>query len=128
MKRFLVIFLALIMLNQSIDYDYLHFDVPEQLSASSFDDIDCFTEFFLEKFMGNDNYTSEEDDDSGNPQNKEIYKVFSIQDVLLPPEKICYPLLHFIDKGAITWASGLDLANKTSKGYFNVSSPPPDCI
>lgn len=128
MKRLLVIFLALTILNQSIDYDYLNFDAPMQNIMTSFDDIDCISEFVIEKIMNNDSYTSEEDDDSGNPQNKEGFKIFSFQDILPPPEKIScisFPIHDIITK---TWSTSLDLANKTSKGYFNISSPPPDFI
>jgi hypothetical protein len=121
-------FLALTILNQSIDYDYLRVGLVEHQTSSSFDDIDSFSEYFIEKITDNDSYTSENDDDSGSSQNKETSKNIVFPDIITPPDKITIATFFIDIYIQIVWATGLDISDKISKGYFNISSPPPDLV
>lgn len=114
--------MALQILNLSIDIDYIIATIPKLTTQGNYDDIDSITEYVVEKVVGDINYTSEEDDDDGEPQNKGFEKY--------DYEPICFePVtrVFYVDKTeyATTWATGLDQANKTCKGYFNIVSPPP---
>jgi hypothetical protein len=113
--------MAFQILNLSVDIDYIAGNVSTSKAMGNYDDIDSITEYVLEKVVGDNSYTTEEDDDEGDPQNKGFEKYD------------CGPL--FFDPGKVptvtttnyttSWATGLDQANKTCKGYFNIISPPP---
>jgi hypothetical protein len=113
---------ALQILNLSIDVDYVINNSPCPAVMADYDDVDSYAEYIIEKIMGNDNYTSENDDDSDCAQNKSSEKY---DPGTLCLEQFTKPQL-FIRKGQnLSWTRGLDLANKTCKGYFDIISPPP---
>jgi hypothetical protein len=111
--------------NQSIDFDYLTPASVRLAQNSSYDDIDSIAEYLVESFMDNDHYTSENDDDSGNPINKHTSKTAN-------------PLVWFYvaEKKALTYSktavimiasvSHMENIHRTCKGFFNIVSPPPD--
>lgn len=116
-------FLALQILNLSIDVDYIVGSIPRLAAIVNYDDIDSITELVVEKMIGDNNYTSEEDDDAGNPQNKGFEK-FDFEPFFVELH-IKAPVLVKIDANTL-WTTGIDIANKTCKGYYNIASPPPE--
>jgi hypothetical protein len=114
--------MAFQVLNLSIDIDYIVGTIPKLTALSNYDDIDSITEYVLEKVVGNSSYTSEEDDDDGGPQHKGFEKYDSEPLYFEHGTKI--PFIAKTDYGS-AWVTGLDQANKTCKGYFNIVSPPP---
>ncbi len=111
-------------LNHSIDFDYLLVGTTSIANSVVYDDIDSFTEYFIEKILGDDNYTSEQDDDSGAPENKCFEKDYTSMALYYNVIKITPQVPIAI--AIMTWPKGLDLSNRTCKGFFNVFSPPPD--
>jgi hypothetical protein len=109
-------------LNLSIDSDYI---ITQGFSivSSDFDDIDSFGEYVLEKVLGDNQYTSEDNDDTGSPFNKALDEFGS---------GLLYYESHIIPKplpnstGSSSWFAGLDLANRTCGGYRDIITPPPD--
>lgn len=113
--------MALQMLNLSIDVDYVTHSSPSVVPPVDYDDIDSFTELIIESIVGDRNYTSEDDDDSGHAMNKGI-EVYNFD--YLNFEHFAKPQTSII-KNHISWIAGLDQANKTCKGFFEILSPPP---
>ena len=113
---------ALQILNLSIDVDYVINNSPCPAVMADYDDVDSYAEYIIEKIVGNDNYMSENDDDSDSGQNKssEKYDPGTLFFEQLTKPQIVYSSYHFS-----FWTKGLDLANKTCKGYFDIISPPP---
>jgi hypothetical protein len=114
--------LALQILNLSIDTDYITGNSPQLAGAACYDDIDSITEYMLEKILGDSGFTSEIDDDGGEPQNKGFEKsdsgpLFFEPDVKAP--------VTFRKQYIACRITGVDHAHKTSKGYFYIVSPPP---
>ena len=116
-------FLALQTLNLSVDVDYIVGSLPRLAEMVNYDDIDSITELVVEKVVGDVNYTSEEDDDGGDAQNKGSEKFDYELYFFDPPVKV--PV--FAKTGLNTcWTRGIDLTNRTCKGYYNIASPPPE--
>jgi hypothetical protein len=113
--------MALQILNLSIDIDYIAGNVSTSMAMGNYDDIDSITEYILEKVIGDNNYTSEDDDDEGDPQSKGFEK-YDCGPLFFEPSKV--PTVATTNY-TTTWTTGLDQANKTCKGYFNIVSPPP---
>lgn len=117
--------MALQILNVSIDMDYIANVKPEITSSGNYDDIDSFLELLIEKALGDNNYTSEQDDDSGNAQEKGLEKYGSSPICF---EQLTKPQLAYSLTQQSSWTTGIDQANKVCKGYFNIVSPPPDMV
>ncbi|MFT3822862.1 MAG: hypothetical protein QM731_03035 [Chitinophagaceae bacterium] len=75
--RVAVLFVALHTLNVSIDIDHITSHSP-WINIESYDDIDSFTEFFIEKIWENDNLISELNTDDHHPQQKQAGKSSTI--------------------------------------------------
>ena len=114
--------MAFQILNLSIDLDYIVNGNGRSAGIGSYDDIDSITEYILEKVIGDNNFTSEDDDDDGAAQNKGIEKYDTGPLFFEAPVKTA---LLLNSNNGIHWISGLDQANKTCKGYFNIVFPPP---
>lgn len=115
--------IALQILNLSVDVDYVVMNFHGVCRSAAFDDIDSLSEYLLEKIVGDNNYTAEsDDDDEGNAQNKGIekYDPGPFYAEHLPKTKLIYTV-----NDSSFWVTGLDLANKTCKGYFMIITPPP---
>ena len=115
--------MALQILNLSIDTDYItnnYYSTPPV--SGDYDDIDCFSELIIETIVGDTNYTSEDDDDTGHPMDKGVEKT-NVDFVYF--EQFAKPLVVYITKNTTSWVNGLDQANKTCKGYFKIICPPP---
>lgn len=115
--------MSLQILNLSIDADYAVDRNLCPLPPAGCDDIDSFFEYILENILGDSNFFSENDDDDENgPQNQGIEK-YNVS-VLYFEQLAQLQLLHhpIADSSCTT---GLDQANKISKGYFDPVSPPP---
>lgn len=119
--KFLMFLMALQILNLSIDIDYIAYNSQLNVRAD-FDDIDSFTEYLIEKITGDDNYTSEKDNDDGGPQDKGLEKYFTVILYFEPAAKVQADYNTYY---ASAWLRGLDQTNRTCKGYFNIISPPP---
>jgi hypothetical protein len=72
MFRLVVSIIAFQILNISIDTDYIAYSSSPEVH--SYDDIDSYTEFLVENMVGDEGYTSEEDDDTGEPSNQALEK------------------------------------------------------
>jgi hypothetical protein len=115
--------IALQILNLSIDTDYVAFIGGYTSDMTNVDDIDSYTELIIEKLKGDDNYTTETDDDSGNPQQKGVEK-FLVKYISF--DQITKQLKLHLEKDAKSnWTSVLDLDQKVCRGFLNVLSPPP---
>lgn len=114
--------LALQILNLSIDVDYAVYQGTSQ-NLAGYDDVDAFSELIVEKIMNNDKYTSEDDDDSGNAQDKGLEKYCSGPLYFESHTKVHLPACLFAGH-SLGNNSGNN--NKTSKGFYSVFSPPPD--
>lgn len=112
--------IAFQILNISIDIDYL----SNASGKANFDDIDSFTEYLVEKITSDNHYTSEDDDDSGSPFNTGIEKYNNNNPFCA--EEYAKPHLYSLMQQNISWIAGLDMANRTCKGYFSIISPPPE--
>lgn len=116
-------FLALQTLNLSIDIDYIAGSLPRLAAMVNYDDIDSITELVVEKMVGDINYTSEEDDDGGDAQNKGSekfdYELYFFDQPVKAPALVKADL-------STTWVTGIDITNMTCKGYYNITSPPPE--
>jgi hypothetical protein len=116
-------FMALQTLNLSIDVDYIVGSLPRLVAMVNYDDIDSITELVVEKMVGDVNYTSEEDDDGGDAQSKGTEK-FDYE-LYFFDQPVKAPL--FVKANLNTgWVTGIDLTNRTCKGYYNITSPPPE--
>ena len=120
MKRFLLILVALSILNQSIDIDYCIFDT---VGRSTYDDIDSVYELLVENFTGNPNYTGEDndDDDDSGPKNLQFQKDASsclyCQELRITPDTV------MVNTVTAFWP----FINCTiAEGHCFVVSPPPD--
>lgn len=115
--------LALQILNLSVDIDYV---VSKGLSSPNlvnYDDIDSFSEYVLEKIMGDNNFTSEnDDDDDGSSRSKGIerYDASTLYYEQFARPQLCYTAIH---GSSLTYCP--DRANKDCKGYISIVSPPP---
>ena len=117
--------IALQILNTSIDIDYIAATGTGILAPvpANFDDMDSFFEFLVEGVLDDDNYTSEDDDDRGDPHEKGLEKYSSGPFCF---EQYAKPFIDYQLAQESTWSSGIDHANKVCKGYFSIFSPPPD--
>jgi hypothetical protein len=124
LQKLLLCIIALQILNLSVDLDYIVTNNAGPAYLNNFDDIDSFTEYIVEKVIGDDHYTSEnDDDDQGGAQNKGIEKSDS-GPLFFETENRASQVSG--SKYAMSWLAGLDQANKTCKGYFHIVSPPPE--
>lgn len=114
--------MSLQILNLSIDIDYAFFNGTTQ-DCHNYDDLDSYSELIIEKIMHDDNYTSENDDDSGSPQDSGIEK-YSAQPLYFEQHTKARFLTSSLNTR--TWRSGLHQDNNICKGFFTVFSPPPD--
>lgn len=81
-KKILVVFMMLLLVDQSIDLDHLGINATH--AARYRDDIDSFSELIIEMIAGNNNLISEHnDDDSRSPISKSA-KTFNLQVYRLP--------------------------------------------
>jgi hypothetical protein len=115
--------LALQTLNLSIDVDYIVGSLPRLAAMVNYDDIDSITELVVEKMVGDVNYTSEEDDDAGDAHNKGTEK-FDYE-LYFPDQPVKAPLSVKANLNT-GWVTGIDITNRTCKGYYNITSPPPE--
>jgi hypothetical protein len=115
-------FMALQTLNLSVDIDYIVGSLPRLAAMVNYDDIDSITELVVENVIGDVNYTSEEDDDGG-AQNKGSEKIDYELYFFDPPVKAPVIVKAVGNNG---WVRGMDIANRTCKGYYNITSPPPE--
>lgn len=122
MLKGLFYFMALQTLNLSVDVDYIVGSLPRLAEMVNYDDVDSITELVVEKVVGDVNYTSEEDDD-GDAQSKSVEKFDYELYFFDPPVKA--PVFGKTDQNTC-WVKGIDLTNRTCKGYFNIASPPPE--
>ncbi len=122
-RKILVLFLALSILNQSIDFDYITYGRGPNQSHAEYDDVDTIVEFILENLTGDEKFTREGNDDSGMAHHhKGLEKhSFSLQYL----EQIKKLWLPPFDITAHSWLNALDQANKICKGYSDHSFPPP---
>jgi hypothetical protein len=121
--RFLFYVIAFQILNQSIDLD--HLGIYNSISLADYDDIDSITELIIETITGDDHYTSEQDDDNGNDQDKGADKCISFPLFFEPIAIISLPADV---KQAANRPVFIIRSTKTCKGYFSIFSPPPDVV
>jgi hypothetical protein len=120
--RLFFYFIAIQILNLSIDFDYLRCSDSLSSQSDNYDDIDSYAEFIVETIAGNDHLISENDDDNGQAKN-----VVKITNIVLYAEQIA-KLLPQVPQSAdlkTFWTTGLDQRNKICKGYFSIVTPPP---
>lgn len=118
MKRLLIFFVAISILNQSIDIDYC---ITGSVARSSYDDIDSVYELLIENLTDDRDFTGEEDNDCADPKNshvqKDISSLFFFQELKNTtqetPENTTAIIRAFI-------------SCMISKGHILVVSPPPD--
>ena len=113
-------------LNRCVDFDYLLMGSASVVNSVGYDDIDSITEYFIEKIVGDDKFISEDDDDSGQPENKTFEKDYA-------GVPLYWSFLNSTPRiktgiSISSWPTGLDISNRTCKGYFNITSPPPDVL
>jgi|SRR5215831_5321786 len=120
--RLFFYFIAIQILNLSIDFDYLRCSNSNWASQSdNYDDIDSYAEFIMEKIAGNDNLVSENDDDNGQAKN-----VVRVANIVLISDQFVKSLPQPPKSDLKTfWTAGLDQRNKICKGYFSILIPPP---
>jgi hypothetical protein len=116
--------MAFQILNLSIDIDYIVYNTSNLSIPVGYDDIDSFSELIVEMIACDSNYTSENDDDSGHPQDKGIEK-YSIGVSYVEQFKVVELSYSILDNNS-SWTNGLDLSNKTCKGYYKIICPPPE--
>lgn len=115
--------LALQTLNLSIDVDYIVGSLPRLAEIVNYDDIDSIAELVLEKVVGDVNYTSEADDDGADAQTNR-FEQFDYEP-FLPHTPVKAPVITKADQHS-GWVRGIDITNRTCKGYYNITSPPPE--
>jgi hypothetical protein len=122
LSRLIFTLVALSILNQSIDFDYLTFGFGSNQREATYDDVDTIVEYIVEAITGDDHYTSDNNDDSGMAQHKAPEKHTTIPLYVEAFKKI---KVVSGQEFATAWFAGLDQSNKICKGYFSVSAPPP---
>ena len=110
-------------LNLSIDFDYLRSNRPCPGVTANFDDLDSISELVIEKIVGNNSYTSENDDDSG--QDRGIERVYSIVLYVDPVLKTAIHAPKFDAEHKTGWGTRFDQPGPC-EGFFNIISPPPE--
>jgi len=85
--------------------------------------MDSISEFVIEKIVGNNSYTSENDDDSG--QDKGVERVNSIVLYVDPVFKTTLHLPKIDSEYKTGWATCLDQP-APCEGFFNIICPPPE--
>lgn len=125
-KRIIVILLMLIMLDQSIDFDYLTFDTKIAHSVG-YDDIDSISEFIIESVTGDSHTIVEnESEDTSAPTTKSKKAHIAIvwyHETQKPIELPQAPIRFYNTTKKI---SSEDQDQTTCNGYYNIISPPPD--
>jgi hypothetical protein len=114
--------MALQILNQSIDFDYI-LHKSEKAVLVNYDDIDSFTEYLVETIVDDNDYTSEQDDDEGSNKNKAAEKAGP--DVVYF-EAFRKPQLVFSPLAISSQPFDLIIDNKPCKGHFAIYAPPPE--
>ena len=120
LTKILLCVLAFQILNTSIDSDYALSDL-RKISAN-FDDVDSYTELIVETIVGDENFTTENDNDSGDSDNKTPAKSVKTTLYSQSKEKITFDKLVFTEA---QWETGLDQANRLCQGYLTNTTPPP---
>ena len=120
-QRIVVFVLALSILNQSIDFDYVSFGHGANQQASEYDDLDSILELVLEQITGDNIFTQDNNDDSGMAHHKGVEKVSSIV-YCDQVKKISLTTTTCISP---SWMAGIDQSNKICKGYSEIIAPPP---
>ncbi len=111
-------------INRSVDFDYLRYGTAEAKN-SKFDDIDCITELIVEEIQDNKNFTTENDDDTGNPMNKNRVKMLIHIVWFYEPVQKDIQYIHALAEDE-KLPLHLEWQIPICKGYCNIVSPPPD--
>jgi hypothetical protein len=113
--------LSLQMLNVSIDVDYI-FHQSSSSIRTDIDDLDSYTELLSEQIAGDENYTSEQDDDAGDSQDQHLLK-FNIELLFFSSNvNTCF---HIIKLAGSTSLHCFGRNKKICEGYFLLIAPPP---
>jgi hypothetical protein len=109
-----------LILDHSIDFDYLNIDAV----SANYDDIDSYSEYIIEKIVGDDYFFSESDDDS--PLNKlggkNLCFAFYYVELTRAREHYIEPFFP-AEKRKATFAYR---SAATCNGFKSIVSPPPD--
>ncbi len=106
-------------LDQSVDFDYLTYGT----ASYGYDDLDSYSEYIIEKIVGNDSFITENDDDS--PVNKSSGKIFPV---------LYFSHIHFRPYARVRKAPrrqepivfGHYAIPMPCSGYLQIFSPPPE--
>jgi hypothetical protein len=121
MKRLLLhLLLAFSLLNQSIDVDYSISHVAKQ--SAEYDDIDSIWELLVEKITDDDDLLSENDDDSGIPDDKTPDKDNLGLQFYQEINDTCHTAIKMQPKQVAIVME----YNIICKGHLLIISPPPD--